>query len=212
MFDFLKKKNRILINYNSEDLNEGEKLQAVFNENAYLKGKIARINAEIANKKEIGKEEDKEQDKIKVLVQEMDRLREKESNPILLSKIFNYTNKSRKNPQKYPPIHFTTFDCSKVLGTVDDFCVTADGSFGAISNGEVIWASKNLNNVFYWVAGLNNLAKNRVIPLSVNSKGQFQPNIQTEEVSELVKMSDGKFKVNKFNKKPLYEEMANLHD
>jgi septal ring factor EnvC (AmiA/AmiB activator) len=212
MFDFLKKKKKVIIRYNSEDLDSGEKLQSVFNENAYLKGQLARIKSEIEQKREKGNDEEKEQERIEYLNNESKSLRQKELQPFSLFEVFKYQMRSKKNPKKFPPIKFTTFDGGSVLGNVDNFVITPDGGLGAVSNGEVIWASRDINRVFYWITGLSNFAKNRMIPLCINSNNQYEPNLQTEEVSELVKSSDGKFKINRFNKKPLYEELADLHE
>ena len=207
-----KKKERIVVNYNSSELNDGEKLQSVFNENAYLKGIIARANSEKSQKSEKDKEQEKEQEKIKYLNEEEKSLKKNELNPFSLFSLFEYVKKSRKNPEKFKPIKFTTFDGSKILGNVDNIAIMPDGGLGVFADGDLIWASRDINHIFWWVAGLNNFSKNKIIPLCINSRGTYEPNLQTEELSELVKMSDGRFKINRFNKKPLYEHVSDLHN
>jgi ribosome-binding ATPase YchF (GTP1/OBG family) len=90
MFDFLKKKKKVIIRYNSEDLDSGEKLQSVFNENAYLKGQLARIKSEIEQKREKGNDEEKEQERIEYLNNESKSLRQKELQPFSLFEVFKY--------------------------------------------------------------------------------------------------------------------------
>ena len=91
-FNFFKKKERVVVNYNSEDLNDNEKLQSIFNENAYLKGKLARIRAEEENRKEKSKEEDKEKEKIEYLNKEVENIREKDIKPFSLFTLISSSN------------------------------------------------------------------------------------------------------------------------
>lgn len=202
------KKKRIVVNYNSSDLTENEKVANVMNENAYLKGQLMKVKADEAEKRESKNDEDEEKNTIAELHQQEKELGKKELAPISLFKIFKYIQKSKKKKKKYPPIKFTTFDASTIIGDVEDFNLMPDGALGAVADGRVVWASKDLNHVFYWIAGLNNFAKNKIIPLCMNSKGEFNPNVQTEEVSDLIIDSDGKFKIMQFSKKPLYEMIA----
>ena len=202
IFNLFKKKKRIVVNLNSEDLEDRELNQAVLNENAYLKGQLARIKTEEAKKRESEKDKE-EEEQVKIdLNEQVKELKKGDLRPISLLKIFRHKLFKKKK------INFTTFDGSKILGSVDDFVVLPDGGFGCVSKGNVIWASKDINHVFYWVAGLNNFAKNKMVPLCINSNGEFNPNIQTDEVADLIQDSDGKFRIFKFNKKPLYEFVA----
>ena len=204
----LKKKKRIIINYNSEDFSDNEKLSTLLNENAYLKGAIARTLSEKKAEEEKYEESDKEQLQIKALHKDKIGLEEKDYPPLSLFNILKH-QKDKKTKTK---IKFTTFDGKMDLGEVEDFVIMPDGGFGVVSNDKVIWASNNINHVFYWVNGLNTFARNNIIQLCVNDKGQFEPNLQSEEISELVRTSDGKFKINRFSKKPLYEMVAGLHN
>ena len=201
---FKKKPKKVLVRFDSSDLTEGEKIKSVFNENAYLKGILARIQAEEAKKRETQKDIDEEKEKAKELVEQEKLLKEDKTNPFSLLRIFKFqTNKRVKRK-----IHFTTFDGGKDLGIVDDFVIMPDGGFGVVSEGKVIWASKDINHVFYSINGLNNYAKNRILPLCTNEDGKFQPNIMTEEVAQVVRTSDGRFRINRFDKRPFYEELA----
>lgn len=205
IFNLFSRKKKIVVNFNSEDFTENEKLVALLNENAYLKGLMARIKADESKKRESEKDKDEETEKIKMLLQQEADLKKKEINPFSLFSVFKYmTNKKHKNK----PIKFTSFDGGKILGYVNDFVVMPDGGFGVVSGGKVIWASKDINHVFYSLNGLNNLAKERIIPLCINDKWQFTPNLMNEEVSDVVRTSDGKFKINRINRKPFYEHLA----
>ena len=208
-FDFIakafKKKKKIVVNFSSDDLSQNEKVSAVMNENAYLKGILARVKAEEAKKREGKKDDEEEKETIKDLKIQEKELNKKDIKPFSLLKLAKFISK-RKNRNK---IILTTFDGSKVIGPLEDFAIMPDGGFGVVSNGgRVVWASKDLNNVFWWVNGLNTYARKKIIPLCVNSHGEFEPNIQTTELGELIEDTDGKFKIQRFNSKPLYLHLS----
>lgn len=211
-FNLFRRKRKIVTNFNSSDFSNNEKLSALLNENAYLKGQLARIKTEEAKKRESEKDINEEEAIAIELNRQKHELQTKGVKPFSLKKILNYVNKSKKRPKKFPPIHFTTYDAKESMGIVEDFVIMPDGGLGVVSDGNVIWASTDINHVFYWVAGLNNFAKNKIIPLSVNHEHQFQPNLMSEEIEDITLTSDGKFKINKFNRKPLAEAVANLHE
>ena len=92
----LKKKKRIIINYNSEDFSDNEKLSTLLNENAYLKGAIARTLSEKKAEEEKYEESDKEQLQIKALHKDKMGLEEKNSPPLNYSGQFtHYWHSSR---------------------------------------------------------------------------------------------------------------------
>ena len=199
------KKKRSKLVYNSEDLNENEKLAAAHAEIGYLKGVLLKQEAEKNLERESKKDEEEEKERIKELNEQKKKLDKEEINPVDLFRIMKYVEKSRKHPKKYKPIYFTTFDEQKIIGPLQSFALMPDGGFGCVSNNEIIWASKDINNVFWWVAGLGNSIRSKSIPLCRDYKGKFIPNIQTMEMSELVRSSDGKFRINRFNKRPIKE-------
>ena len=206
--NIFKRKKKVILKFDSSDFTDAEQKQQLLNALAFMKGEEAKRISEEGKKREKESEKKDEEEKIKFLNEQAEMLK-KDVSPLSLFKILKY-QKNKKNKKK--KIYFTSFNSEKELGEVEDFVIMPDGAFGCVSDKKVIWASKDLNHVFYWVAGLNNFAKNRIIPLSVNSEGKYQPNIVSEEVSRLVKTSDGKFKITKFDKKPLYEELADKEE
>lgn len=207
--DFLKKKKKkIVVNFNASDLSEGEKFQALLNEVAYLRGILARQSAEEAKKRESKKDIDEEREKANELKEQAKLLRKKDIRPFSLFSVL----KHQKNRRIKRKIHFTTFDGEKDLGIVEDFVIMPEGSFGVVSGGKVIWASQDLERVFYWVNGLSNYAKNKIIPLCINSSNQYEPNPMVEQIAQVVRTSEGKFRINRFNKRPFYEELADKEE
>lgn len=206
-FDFLFKKKIVTVNLSSEDLKGNEKLQALLNEIAYLKGKEARRIAEEGKKRESDKDKDEEQETIKYLNEQSKELNKKEARPFSIKKFLKFAEKNKGK------IRYTTFNGSKDLGPVDDFVILPDGGFGVVSNKRVLFGSGDINHVFYWTAGLNNFAKKKIIPLCLNNDGQFVPNIMTEETEEMaILRTDDKFKVSRFSKLPISEYIAELQD
>ena len=200
--NFFRKKKLNVVHLNSEDFSENEKLQVTLNENAFLKGVLLKQKAKKGEERQGEQEKKEEKEKIKDLNKQYDELRTDKDKPVSLQKLFKLI-KIREKDKK--PIVFTTFDGGKNLGKVKDFVIYPDGSFGVSNEKEVIWAGKLLEDVFYWNAGLNNYVRKGMIPLCVDKEGKYTPNVMEQEIPDWVKLSTGKFKINRFNKKKLFE-------
>lgn len=202
ILNFLRKKKIVKVNLNSDDLTDYQKLQEALNEIAYLRGQEARRKAEEGKLRKQDKEKQEEEQKINELNKQEVELNKKDLNGFSLFKLLEYQKKAKNKVQ------FTTYDGKKTIGLVEDFLITADGGLAVVSGGKIVWASKDINHVFYSVGGLNNMAKNYMIPLCVNDKGQFQPNIMQEETTDVVMSTDGKFRINRISRKPFNELLA----
>ena len=200
--NFFRKKKVNIVRFSSDDFTEHEKLQAVLNENAFLKGKLLKQRSKEGEERIRDQDQKEEKEKIKDLNLQYGELRKDSDKPVSLYKLFELIKK-RKNSEK--EIIFTTFDGKINLGKVRDFVIYPDESFGVSDGKKVIWAGKSLGDVFYWTSGLSNYINKGMIPLCVDKEGNYTPNLMEQEIPEFVRMSTGKFKINRFNKKKVYE-------
>ena len=203
-FGFGKKKLNV-IQLDSADFSEDEKLRAVLNENAFLKGKLLKRKSQEGEERKREQDKKEEKEKITELNKQYVELRKDSEKPVSLFNLLKIIEKRKKTGKE---ILFTTFDGKEVLGTVDDFLIYPDASFGVqgIKNKikKVIWASKGLDDVFFWTSGLPNYIKKGMIPLCLDKEGKYTPNLMEQEIPEWVKLSNDKFRINRFNKKQVY--------
>lgn len=201
-----RKKKLNVISIDSDNFSDDDKLKAVLNENAYLKGRLLKQKTKDGEERQREQDKKEEGDRIKDLNKQYEELRKETDKPVSLQLFFDLIKKREKENK---PIIFTTFDAKDVLGNAHDILFYPDGNIGVsiIEKGKkkVIWASQTLEDVFYWISGLNNYIKKGMIPLCVDRNGNHTPNLMEQEVPEWVRLSNDKFKVNRFNKKKVYE-------
>lgn len=211
---FVKKKLNV-IHLNAEDFAVSEsdsevvrKLKeinkALSNETQYLKGRLLKIKSQEGEQRQGEQEQKEEEEKITELNKQYDELRKDSDKPVSLQLFFQLVKNRAK---KKNPIMFTTFNGKKSIGQAKDIVFYPDGNIGVSDGKKVIWASKNLEDVFYWVSGLNNYIKKGIIPLCVDEDGKYTPNLMEQEVPEWVRLSNGKFTINRFNRKKVYEQI-----
>ena len=215
-----RKKKLNVIHLNSEDFavsdSDSEQVRklkevnnALSNETNYLKGRLLKQHAQESEKRQGEKDKEEEKEKIQDLNKQYNELRKDSDKPVSLQKFFELIKKREKDKK---PIIFTTFDAKEIVGNAKDILFYPDGNIGVSDGKKVIWASKNLEDVFYWVSGLNNYIKKGIIPLCVDKNRKYVPNLMEQEIPEWVRLSNDKFKVNRFNKKKVFELVQEKDD
>jgi|GEM_PF-2978369 ribosomal protein S20 len=212
---FFGKKKLNVIHLNAEDFavsdSDSEQVRklkeinnALSNEAQYLKGRLLKLKSQESEQRQGEQEQKEEQEKIGELNKQYEELRKDSDKPVSMQLFFQLI---KKRKDKKNPIILTTFDGKKSLGQAQDILFYPDGNIGVSDGKKVIWASKNLEDVFYWVSGLNNYIKKGIIPLCVDENGKYTPNLMEQEVPEWVRLSNNKFTVQRFNRKKVYEQI-----
>lgn len=215
---YFKKKKSVNISLRPEDLSENEKLEAAKNEATFYKARLLKLETKISQLEGSRSNKDKEEEKVRELNEQEKEINKKRYVSVDLSKLFKLIDRQKKIKDKSKRMQFTTFDGKVLLGPVDSLNFGPDGSIECVSRGKIIWAGKTLKQIFYWPSGLNNYIKRGIIPLCVDDKGRYVPNLMHEELPQYVRLKNGKYKINRVNTVELeklvaesQEEMSDLY-
>ena len=195
------------INLDSESLKNHHKIRAIANENAELKGRLAKYQSEEGKGRESEKDK-QEEENVRIELDEQKQELQKKSYPqyFSLKKFFNKTRNT-----KYKDLGYYSFDRAKKLASFGDIGFSSDGDFVLLSKeGEVLMKMKNLHDIFQSVAGLGNDVKTMKIPLNVDKEGNYVENIMVWQPPEVVPIGGGKFQYASARKRPFYEYLNEL--
>lgn len=171
-----------------------------------LQGKLARIQTE-QGKNRIREEDLQEEEDVKLELNEQKQELQKKHYPkfVSLKLLFNKMYRDSKFRNK---LGIYTFDKSQKLDTFSDLGIASDGSFCLLNQkGEVVIKNKDLNKIFFNMAGLSNELTDGKIVIPFDAKGSHTPNILVEGMRDIVPDSDGRLKYTEINRKPLYKLM-----
>lgn len=180
-------------------------------ENAELKGKLMKIEAEKGEKRESDKDKEEEDEVRLVLDKRSKELREKADVKFFsLRMLFQnlFYNKNFKNRLKY-----VTFDRKTILSQFSDWGFSSDGDIVLLDDkGEVLLKGKTLTDIFQSVPALETDIMNGIIPINLDEEKGYVENLQVSELAEIVPTEDGKFYYSKAKKKPLYQYVQELQN
>jgi chromosome segregation ATPase len=202
-----KKKQLKKIVLDPDYVKEHHTVKALANENAELKGELAKLKSDIGKQRE--REQDLEEEaEVRVELNKQKKELERKKYPKYFS-LKAFFNKYRVNKNFRDKIAFYSFDRSKKIASFGDFGFSSDGDFVALSNdGEVLLKVENPNAMFQSVGGLGSDIMSMKIPLNVTPNGEYIENIMKWEPPELIPTLDGKFQYAIARKKPLYEYLT----
>jgi len=207
--NLFKPTKQVNVQLDPESVRTHNQLKAVVNENAELKGLLAKYQVEEGKRRE--REEDlNEEENVKLeLNEQKKRLKEK-----LTKKIFLLDSFYRKlfwNKAFREKIGFYSFDRAKKLSGYGGMGFYSDGSFVILDeNKKPLIVNKDLTKIFQSVGGLGNDVESFKIPINVDSEGRYFPNLMIETIPELTPTIDGKFQYSTARKKEFYKYIDEL--
>ena len=201
-------KEKIITQIDPELIRQNDQFRAVTNENASLKGLLAKYQSEEGKRRE--REQDKkEEENIKLQLNTESEILEKKIKPTYFS-LKSFFNKIKSS--KYKNLGFFSFDRSKKLADFGDIGFSSDGDFVVLDkNKEILIKHHDLKAIFCSLPGLPNEITKGMIPLNVTSEGKYFENIMIEEVPEITPDKEyGKFQYTSARKKPIYDYLNEL--
>lgn len=202
-FLFPKRKRVAHMEIDPESVRIHHTIRRLAEENASLKGQLAKLEVEEGKRRE--REEDKEEEKnVRIFLDKEKKKIMRKTSPdcFLLRPFYNWIIHSKKFRNR---LNITSFDRSKNFGRFGDIGFCSDGDFVILdANKNVVLKMKTLNDVFQSVGGLYNDVRSFKIPVNLDGNGGYIENIMVYEAPELIK-EGSKMRFAKARKKPVYD-------
>ena len=211
----IKKKRIIHVDLDPESVKTHHQINALANENADLKGEIARLKSEFGRLR-VTKDDQEEEEKIQYYLDAEQKaiLAKNKSRYFSLSQLFKaaYGMKPKARLSSFgQKLNFTTWDRSHKIARFGDIGLGSDGTFILLDDKKkVVFQSTNLKDIFQSIAALGNDVDAMKIPVNVDSEGRFIENLMLWEAPELIVMGQ-KFAFSKVRKKPVFEVIKGLN-
>lgn len=209
--NFFKKPHVEHITLDPQSVKKEVAINALATENAELKGRLMKIEAEEAQRRESeSDEQDEEQVKIALAEREKELRNQDETKYLSLARFFNLyfgNQKFREN------LKILSWDRQKTLSNFIDLGISTTGELLIIGkNNEIVMSGRNLKDIFQSVSALEtDLLSGGFMVINKNENGEFVPNIQMTTLSELIPDGEGKFYYSPAKKKPLYDYVTELN-
>lgn len=177
--------------------------KGVLSELVQLKAEKDKLLLELAKHKQTPKKQEEEEIIKYDLNKKKDEIQEvKKTNYFSLGSFFQQV---AKNPKILSKIYITDFDRSTKIDKLKDIGIVGDGSVVVVGKNQgVIWGGTNLKDVFFNVRGLNNDFNSGLIPLCVDTEGNYIENTMEYDIPEYKKFGT-KLQYTKARKRPVYE-------
>lgn len=187
-----------------QSVKEHNMIRALANENAELKGKLAKNLAAEGREREREQDEEEEKEVRIELDKKKKELRKKEY-PKYFS-LMAFAKKYNDNKKLRDKLGFYTFDRQKKLYKFGDIGFCDDNSIVLLDDkGQVVTKNESLRKIFQSLGGLGNDIKDGKIPINFDKDGIHVPNIIVEEMYDITPNLDGSLKYTKVRKKPVYK-------
>lgn len=210
IFSFLKKKKVVKVDLDPDSIRDNTQVKALAYENAELKADNAKKDKFIAELRR--KDEDKkEEDNIKILLDEQKKeLKSQSSGKILFLKKF-YARYFRDKEFR-DKLAFFTFDRKTRLSGFGDFGFSEDGSLVLMDDkNNILLKMRSLPDMIQSVGALGNDMARCMIPINMDDEGNYIENVMVYEAPELIQTGD-KLRFAKARKKPVYDIIKRLNN
>ncbi len=210
ILNFFKPKERRIVLLDEDSVREHNTIKALANENAELKGLLAKYQLKEGKRRE--REQDKKEDEeVRWELNKQKTEIERKSYPSYFS-LLAFCRKLIYNKKLKEKLGFYSFDRKTKLANFGDIGISESGQLVLIDDkGEVLIALEKPKDIFQSCGALGHDVQSGKIPLNVDSDGNYVENIMIWEAPELIPTIDGKFQYSTARKKPLYEYIKELN-
>ena len=198
------------ISIDPESVKEHNMIRALANENAELKGRLAKYIADEGETR-LREEDIAEEEDVKLELNKQKKELQKKVYPKYFSlKSFFWKLKNKQFKEK---LGFYDFKREKRLAKFGDIGFSSDGDIVLLNDkNQVLLKMKDLHDIFQSVGGLGNDVDTFKIPINLDKDLVHVENFELWKAPQIIPKNDGTFEYTKAKKEPFYKYLSELND
>lgn len=203
------KKVNVEMPLDAQSVKENHTIKGLAYENAELKGKLAKIESQLAKQREEEKDIQDEENVKAFLDEQKKEIRYKSQGKVFSLKTF--FSKYFRDTKFRQNLSYFTFDRKEKISNFGDLVITEKGQFGLIDkDGQLVMPPmESLRDIFQSTGALGNDIMKGMIPLNLDTEGGYIENIMIYEAPELIPTETGALQFAKAKKAPVYQILQN---